>query len=213
MPYNPGSEFNISSGYGRRNDADNHTGVDYAAANGTDVPAAAEGQVWYVRKGHPTYGNVIILKHTGADGSNYYTLYAHLKRVENFLLDQVVDAGTTLGTVGRTGNARGDHLHFEVIDTSRELTHEINSKDRIGLERDTDRITQPILPTGRSRVCTMEVNQRRMSKMPKEWSCSTGCWTVIPKRQKIRQKENICSTWKKNAGETPATLPNAVKRW
>jgi murein DD-endopeptidase MepM/ murein hydrolase activator NlpD len=55
------------------------------------------------------YGNVVIIKHSG----RYSTVYAHndRNRVEK---GQFVERGDPIATVGRTGNASGSHLHFEV---------------------------------------------------------------------------------------------------
>ncbi|MBQ6910165.1 MAG: M23 family metallopeptidase, partial [Synergistaceae bacterium] len=86
----------------------NHSGIDIAAPSGTPVKAAASGEVLYVgwMRG---YGQVIILDH----GRNITTVYAHLSstRVSD---GQVIKAGSVIGGVGKTGNATGYHLHFEV---------------------------------------------------------------------------------------------------
>ncbi|MBR0220974.1 MAG: peptidoglycan DD-metalloendopeptidase family protein [Synergistaceae bacterium] len=86
----------------------NHSGIDIAAPSGTPVKAAASGEVLYVgwMRG---YGQVIILDH----GRNITTVYAHLSstRVSD---GQVIRAGSVIGGVGKTGNATGYHLHFEV---------------------------------------------------------------------------------------------------
>jgi murein DD-endopeptidase MepM/ murein hydrolase activator NlpD len=85
-----------------------HTGIDYPAPVGTPVTAARYGVVeaagWL-----PGYGKVVVLRHE----QGVTTLYAHLSRI-------LVDPGTPLargsavGLVGRTGDATGPHLHFEV---------------------------------------------------------------------------------------------------
>ena len=53
-------------------------------------------------------GNGVIVQHT----PTFRTYYGHLDRV-NVKKNQVVDAGTTLGVGGATGNVTGVHLHFE----------------------------------------------------------------------------------------------------
>ncbi len=85
-----------------------HSGIDIAAPSGTPVKAAASGEVLYVgwMRG---YGQVVILDH----GRNYSTVYAHLSSTA--VSDgQVVKSGHVIGRVGKTGNATGFHLHFEV---------------------------------------------------------------------------------------------------
>ncbi len=76
---------------------------------GDAVVASAAGRV--VRADATSssgYGHWVMLEHL--DGER--TVYAHLDTVA-VALDQSVDQGTLLGTVGRTGNASGEHLHYE----------------------------------------------------------------------------------------------------
>jgi murein DD-endopeptidase MepM/ murein hydrolase activator NlpD len=60
-------------------------------------------------KGYSNYGKIIILEH----GSGLRTIYAHNKnnRVKS---GQCIRAGQIIGEVGATGNATGNHLHFEI---------------------------------------------------------------------------------------------------
>ena len=48
------------------------------------------------------------------NGNGYITNYAHLS-VIGVSMCQSVYAGQWLGTAGNTGNSRGVHLHFEVV--------------------------------------------------------------------------------------------------
>lgn len=85
-----------------------HLGLDLAAPRGTPVVAAADGIVRQaVRK--PRYGRLVILDH--AHGLE--TRYAHLRRLVVREGQRVV-AGEVIGAVGRSGNATGYHLHYEV---------------------------------------------------------------------------------------------------
>ncbi len=86
-----------------------HGGIDIAAREGTPVKASADGTVVkaaYLRNG---YGKLVIIEHE----KELTTYYGHLSeiRVEK---GQKVLRGDVIGTVGRTGNATGPHLHFEV---------------------------------------------------------------------------------------------------
>ena len=85
-----------------------HRGVDLSAPQGADVYAALDGQV--VASGrHRQYGNFVVLDH----GNGVVTLYAHHSR--NFVQEgEVVLRGQKIAEVGRTGNATGPHLHFEL---------------------------------------------------------------------------------------------------
>lgn len=105
----------LSSGYGMRihpitGVKKNHTGVDLAAPQGTDIHAAQDGVV-IVAEWWSGYGNTVIIDH----GDNVWTLYGHIRsggiKVEK---GQQVKKGETIAEVGSTGNSTGPHLHFEV---------------------------------------------------------------------------------------------------
>jgi murein DD-endopeptidase MepM/ murein hydrolase activator NlpD len=86
-----------------------HTGVDYAAPQGTRVRATGDGVVEFAgRKGG--YGNAIILRHNG----QYSTLYGHLRGFARGIHRGLrVEQGDIIGYVGQTGWATGPHLHYE----------------------------------------------------------------------------------------------------
>ena len=87
---------------------DFHNGVDVFAREGTPVNAMKNGTV--VEAGSASgYGLVVIVQH----GPNLRTLYAHLSRIAVRTGDDV-KGGQQIGNVGRTGNATGPHLHYEV---------------------------------------------------------------------------------------------------
>lgn len=103
----------MSSRYGRREHPGNgarrfHRGLDLRADEGTPVHAAADGTV--ARSGRSgAYGNLLILDH----GEGLETLYAHHSR--NLVREgERVRRGQVIALVGHTGNATGDHLHFEL---------------------------------------------------------------------------------------------------
>jgi len=91
-------------GIGQRND-----GVDIKAAQGTDVRAAAPGEVVYAGNQVPGFGNLVLIKHS--DG--WVTAYAHLENVSVQMRQQVAQ-GQTVGSVGMTGGLTEPELHFEV---------------------------------------------------------------------------------------------------
>ena len=101
----------ITSPYGMRvisGRNDFHAGIDIGAPAGTNIVAAESGRVSYAgyMRG---YGNVIILSHNGG----YSTVYGH-NSVNSVKKGQYVTKGNMIGKVGRTGNATGSHLHFEI---------------------------------------------------------------------------------------------------
>ena len=86
-----------------------HTGVDYAAPQGTPVRTTADGTVEFAGQQNG-YGNVVVIKHQGV----YSTLYGHLSHFAAGLRrGQRVEQGTLVGYVGMTGWATGPHLHYE----------------------------------------------------------------------------------------------------
>jgi len=104
----------ISSGFGSRfhpifKNWRAHTGVDFAAPQGTRVLASADGVVVSagVRGG---YGNAIEIRH----GGSVTTLYGHLSRfAAGIRAGTRVHQGEPIGYVGMTGYATGPHLHYE----------------------------------------------------------------------------------------------------
>jgi murein DD-endopeptidase MepM/ murein hydrolase activator NlpD len=87
---------------------DRHDGIDLAAPEGTPVVAAESGTALFVGQ-QRGYGNLILLGHD----NDVVTVYAHNQRnlIER---GQRVTRGTVIARVGRSGNATGPHLHFEV---------------------------------------------------------------------------------------------------
>lgn len=85
-----------------------HRGVDLNAPQGTDVYSAMAGEV-VVAGRHRQYGNYVMIDH----GNGVVTLYAH-HRMNLVSVGDVVNRGQKIAEVGRTGNATGPHLHFEL---------------------------------------------------------------------------------------------------
>jgi murein DD-endopeptidase MepM/ murein hydrolase activator NlpD len=86
-----------------------HTGVDYAAPVGTRVGAAGAGIVTYAGELAGGWGRVVTIAH----GADVRTVYAHLSAIR-VRVGRFVEAAQTIGLVGKSGNASGPHLHFEV---------------------------------------------------------------------------------------------------
>ena len=86
-----------------------HNGVDIANECGTPIVASAAGTVIEANAGwNGGYGNAVVIRH-----KNTKTHYAHLsKRIVS--IGDVVAQGEVIGYMGRTGEATGCHLHFEV---------------------------------------------------------------------------------------------------
>lgn len=104
----------ISSYYGKRIDPftgqqASHSGMDYSGAYKSKIRAAADGVVvWAGPRG--SYGRMVEIDH----GNGFMTRYAHAEKV-NVELGQRVTAGDHIATMGKTGRATSEHLHFEVL--------------------------------------------------------------------------------------------------
>jgi len=96
------------SGWGAPRNGHLHKGLDFPKPSGTPIRAAHAGSVktvtysggagWYVMLNHGTY----------------QTVYMHMRTRSFLRVGQSVRAGQTIGYVGRTGDATGPHLHFEI---------------------------------------------------------------------------------------------------
>lgn len=107
--------YRISSNFGTRvhpisGKRHTHTGIDFAAPQGTDIYAAEDGVV-LVAQSWSSYGNCVIIDH----GNGLWTLYGHIRN-GGIKVDkgETVKKGQKIAEVGSTGNSTGPHLHFEV---------------------------------------------------------------------------------------------------
>jgi murein DD-endopeptidase MepM/ murein hydrolase activator NlpD len=107
-----GQPRSYSDTYGApRSGGRSHKGTDILAPRGTPLYAYEAGTITRMN-GNRLGGISLYLR--GASGSEYY--YTHLNGYASGLTAGTsVGAGTLIGYVGDTGNARGiPHLHFEV---------------------------------------------------------------------------------------------------
>ncbi len=103
----------MSSAFGWRDDPFTgkrafHQGVDIATYHGNPVYATADGIVIQARS-DKIGGKTIKIKHM----FGYTTVYCHLSEYL-VKVGQKVKRWDTIGLVGRTGKARGPHVHYEV---------------------------------------------------------------------------------------------------
>ncbi|QEY25204.1 M23 family metallopeptidase [Neisseria zalophi] len=91
--------------HGRR-----HEGVDIFAKKGTPVRSTTDGIV--TRIGNNRLGGKVV----GIQGPGAWHYYAHLSKFANIKRYQRVKAGTVIGYVGNSGNAKNtpSHLHYGV---------------------------------------------------------------------------------------------------
>jgi murein DD-endopeptidase MepM/ murein hydrolase activator NlpD len=103
----------MSSRFGRRTDPFSgrvayHSGVDFAAKEGTEIIAVGAGVVT-TSADRQSYGYMVEINH----GGGLVTRYAHNKK--NLVnVGDVVKKGQVIALVGSTGRSTGPHVHFEV---------------------------------------------------------------------------------------------------
>ena len=92
-----------------------HEGLDFAAPEGTEILAAADGFVSDIRLDGfsdpmlKPYGNQVRVQHAGG----YETIYAHLSQVV-VVRGQLIRGKQLLGLCGSTGHSTGPHLHLSL---------------------------------------------------------------------------------------------------
>ena len=99
-----------------------HGGVDIAQPAGTPIRAASAGQIHRKAYQGGGAGHYVVVRHAGG----IYTRYMHLRAASPLRVGASVRAGQTIGYVGRTGNATGHHLHFEVLRGGESNSNRIN---------------------------------------------------------------------------------------
>ena len=106
-------EGEVSLNFGKREhpitkEVKEHNGIDIKAPEGTKVVSSINGTVTDVGF-DAEKGNYIII-----ENGNLKTLYAQLATT-NVKKGDKITAKQSIGTVGKTGNATGAHLHFEMM--------------------------------------------------------------------------------------------------
>lgn len=89
-----------------------HTGIDFAAACGTPVYAAAAGTVFSAGWANDGGGNNVKISHGVVQGNSLTTVYYHNTSV-TVSPGQQVSQGQLIAYSGTTGNSTGCHSHFE----------------------------------------------------------------------------------------------------
>ncbi len=103
----------LSSGFGPRKGGSSrfHAGIDLATVTPRPVRAAADGVVERADY-EGAWGNKILIEHR----RGVATRYAHLSEyAPHIVRGRRVSAGEVIGLTGKTGNATGVHLHYEIL--------------------------------------------------------------------------------------------------
>jgi len=105
----------MSSGFGMRmhpieKEKKMHLGMDFVCPIGTEIVAAAAGEVIELRDQKDGYGKLMIVDH----GNGFVTRYGQLSQFEAKEGDRVA-RGEVIALSGNSGMSTGPHLHYEVM--------------------------------------------------------------------------------------------------
>lgn len=103
-----------------------HDGIDIANDSGTEVCAAADGQVVFAGW-QPVYGRTILIEH----GHGFATKYAHNSALLVEEGDRV-KKGQVIARMGTSGRSTGPHLHFSIMKWDQTLDPLIYLPDPLG---------------------------------------------------------------------------------
>ena len=112
-----GTYTNLRDKAGRRRQ---HRGIDFAAAQGTQMRASNSGLVTFSGSSGG-FGNMVVIKD---DRTGLYNRYGHAYKLIAKTGDHV-NAGDLIALVGSTGNSTGPHLHYQV-DRSTNYRDDVN---------------------------------------------------------------------------------------
>lgn len=102
----PCEENEITCAFGS---LENHVGIDIGHENGSEIYAAADGEVFFVSDDENEYGACLSIDH----GEQFSSFYAHCSEICVEQGDKV-KAGDLIAKTGSSGNSTGPHLHFEL---------------------------------------------------------------------------------------------------
>ena len=106
----------VSKKFSEEND---HLGTDFSAQVGDPVFASGSGVVEFAGS-KDELGNTVIINHE----NGYVTSYSHLRDIRT-RKGRSVSKGEIIGTVGKTGNTSGPHLHYVITKDGKEMDPEL----------------------------------------------------------------------------------------
>ena len=99
----------VISAFARPRPGRRHHGVDIKCSEGTPIRAVADGVATLVKERYGSYGRLVVIQHD----NGMVSYYGH--NAKNLVSEgERVEAEQVIALVGRSGNATGDHLHFEI---------------------------------------------------------------------------------------------------
>lgn len=124
----------------------NHNGVDFGAAEGTNLYAIESGTVIESRvSDHPTggFGEYVKIDH----GKGVVSLYAHMVPGSRTVKKgDVIDEGDLIGKVGESGYTTGAHLHLEITVNGKYVDPVTYIRRAMNAERAGKPLVSPVRP-------------------------------------------------------------------
>lgn len=102
----------VTREFGPRPPLPYHNGIDFGQAQGTTIPASADGTV-ILKDYYDDWGNYLRIGHAPSGSTTIWTGYAHMRVPATWSVGDTIRQGQKVGEVGTTGQSTGPHLHFE----------------------------------------------------------------------------------------------------
>ncbi len=137
------------------------------------------------------YGYYVVLYHQ----NGLFSLYSHTLKKSRAKIGQKLNRGDTLAYMGKSGNARGYHVHFELIDL----------RESWSFEESIDEFVQSIVAGRPLSSCTCEqVKELLFAKQSKQDPLQYLSGLSVAKREKGKWTagEAIIPTAKANLAKT-----------
>ncbi|HDX9652500.1 TPA: M23 family metallopeptidase [Bacillus wiedmannii] len=191
----------VTSGF--RGSRPDHHGIDLAESGYHPIYAAASGKVSrsYLSS---SYGECIMIMHT-IDGATWETVYAHMRSGSRTVKEgDYVTQGQTIGVMGETGQAYGQHLHFEMHKGGWNInkSNAVNPLDYLG-KGDGGNNGNGTDPT--------DVDTRKNVSLPPDWQTKMiGTITVTVPGAPVLTKPDVNSAW---VGRVPKNSGHVLLGW
>lgn len=128
-----------------------HGGVDFAAAEGTDIRAVEGGEVITNEYNEKLNGNYVQIR--DEQGRVHY--YGHMQNRSQLKVGSKVGAGDVIGQVGKTGMASGPHVHYQIRDANGNLVDPEQAYANAGAAAGTNIDTSNVNPQAAKAIDTM----------------------------------------------------------
>lgn len=99
----------VIKNFGKQPNGEHSDAINIKAPSGTKILAADDGEVAYAGNDLKSYGNMVIIKHSGG----WLSIYGHCDTI-NVKPKEKVNKGQAIAIVGKTGNVNESQLYFAI---------------------------------------------------------------------------------------------------